>query len=155
MPNPFCGWCLYEQKCSLKHECIKKSIFASTSQFFQEEPSLNDSLWLRSVLSVNSSTNRCPSIISVRPSRYVNPISSIQNKPDNYIFALNVKLIPRVEYYCDITANIFQRSLATQQATLSRVPASFLNESTLRCDLMPIKVFTIFIIKMIILSFNH
>lgn len=137
-PNPYCGWCLYEQKCSTRRECLKKSVSTSTSLFFQDERTFVESMWLSSAAS--ASANRCPSIISVWPSRYVNPTSSSLNKPDNYVFALNVKLIPSIEYYCDITANIFQRLLSQQQMTLSRVPANYLNESALRCDLMPIKV---------------
>lgn len=130
MPNPFCGWCMYEQKCSTRPECLKKSD--------HQRSFATESLWLTS-----SAQNRCPSIQSVWPSRYVNPTSSSLARPaDNYVFDFNVKLIPDIQYYCDIvTNNLFQRAFPSQQqTTLNRVPANFINKTTLECDLMPIKV---------------
>lgn len=141
MPNPFCGWCLYEQKCSVKQECVSRTSPMRASHFSQDDHV--DSLWLSA--SASSAVSKCPAILSVWPSRYVNPTSSNLVKPDNYLFSLNVPLIPSVEYYCDITAGLFQRALSSQtQMTSTRVPATFVNESALRCDLMPIKVCYIF-----------
>ena len=138
MPNPFCGWCMYEQKCSTRPECLKKS--TSSSSIYAQD--LSESLWLKSSPQSAQSGSRCPNILSVWPSRYVNPTSSSLVKPDNYVFGFNVKLIPNIEYFCDIaTNNLFQRVVSSQQqVTLNRVPANFLNDTTLECDLMPIKV---------------
>lgn len=140
VPNPFCGWCLYEQRCTVRAECLKQRTVPATT--LQEVRATADSLWL-AASARSASTIRCPSISSVWPSRYVNPTSSGLAHSDYYVFSLNVPLISSVEYYCDITASIFQRAalISQPQITSSRVPASFLNESTLRCDLMPIKVY--------------
>ncbi len=33
--NPFCGWCVYEQKCMLKHTCSKKTVIGEYLKFYK------------------------------------------------------------------------------------------------------------------------
>lgn len=84
----------------------------------------------------------------MKPSRFVNPtsllLSSSNNfiKEDIYTFSLNINLLTNVEYYCDINTNINNNNnnnLNNHQHQATRVQAIYMNVSTLKCNLAPIK----------------
>lgn len=112
--NPFCGWCVYKQECTLKKACSKDN-------------SLIDSLWL-----AGTKPNRaqCPSITGIKPSRFFSPF----NSPE-YEFKLNLKLLPKLKYFCDISAE--SDKIKFDQRLVN---AKYLVESgNLKCDLSSIK----------------
>lgn len=123
--NPFCGWCVYEQKCTLKQTCLAKQANID----YESSERLLSSLWLTKGLN-----DTCPSIIDIKPSRYLNPMvysSASSAKQELLLFNLNLKLLPSIQYYCDINTST--------PSSMSRVTASYINENSLRCDLMQIK----------------
>jgi hypothetical protein len=81
--NPFCGWCVYEQRCLLRNQC-------------SESIPKNGSLWL-------IQSDICPQITQIHPTRYLNPIGS--HKQELYTFKLNLYTVNRFNYFCDI-ANV-------------------------------------------------
>lgn len=164
MPNPFCGWCLYEQRCSVRSECLRRVIQSPTSSLYyypddpsgttsQTDPSnLIDSVWLSTTNSDSSSSfMRCPSIRSVSPSRFVNPTSGGQfmssttsstTSTAEYTLDLNVRLIPAIDYFCDVTSSLFsQRSTLSSSTTTAstRVRAVQVDGFKLKCDLSTLK----------------
>ena len=127
--NPFCGWCVYEQKCLAEQLCIKRTLTKQQMTDSYEK----DSIWLKT-------TNSCPQIEDISPSRYFNPmIISSYSEPIN--LGLNLRLIPNIKYFCDVNTNFneFSSNSIHYSTTLNRIEALYLNESYLQCDLRPIK----------------
>ena len=80
--NPFCGWCVYTQKCTLKKHCLTQT----------------NSYWIQK----NSpSSERCPRIESVSPGLYFSPFLQA-SKTSEYKFLLNYKLKNDVVYTCSV-----------------------------------------------------
>jgi hypothetical protein len=78
--NPFCGWCVYEQKCSS---------YCKTSLFI---PSNTEK-------AINSKVSTCPMIKEIKPSAFINPkMDSFQSQMVS--FELNLNLQSNHYYYC-------------------------------------------------------
>ena len=103
--NPFCGWCVYEQRCSARHQC--------------------SDLWL------NEKSGECPIVTRVMPSIYVNPASS--RFDDVVSVDFNFKLSTRFGYHCefgiDKTRVIAQINQSMLTCDLAPVKAKFLKLS--------------------------
>jgi hypothetical protein len=132
--NPFCGWCVYEQKCMPEQMCIKQTILKQQI-LSSSDNYMTESLWLKA----NKAT--CPAITEISPSKYLNPML-ISSSMETINLGLNLKLLPNVKYFCDVNTNFNEFSLANSihyTTSLNRVDATFLNESHLQCDLRIIK----------------
>lgn len=114
--NPFCGWCIYEQKCMVKSECqqmrIKKQPYYDLS-----------SIWLKD--------ESCPSIIDIKPSKFINPIiytdyNLIRQEPIQ--LNLNIDILNGIDYYCVLN-----------NEENFEIKAQIMNKNTLKCDLMKLK----------------
>jgi len=129
--NPFCGWCVYDQKCSGEQTCIKRTLY---KQQMMTESFTKESLWL-------NTNNSCPQISDISPSKYLNPMS-VSTKAEPIRLGLNLKLLPHVKYFCDVNTNFneFSSNSIHYSTTLNRIDAIYLNESHIECDLRPIKV---------------
>ncbi len=107
--NPFCGWCVYEQKCMQKSECLT----LKNRQIFLEK---ND---------------QCPFVKQTSPSKYLNPFV-LTKRSDIFQFKLNMNLSKsdQIGFYCDLTV---------ENTTVNRVEAKLADQTTLNCDLNQIK----------------
>ena len=123
--NPFCGWCVYSQKCLPKHTCLQDN-----PKLFQHLISRNEridqALWLNSA----APSSQCPYITNTSPSRFFNPAVILQknnNEEDDINFTLNLRTIidPNVEYFCDVNVNFneFSAKSLSYSTTLNRVKA--------------------------------
>lgn len=80
--NPFCGWCVYTQTCTLEKNCHAET----------------NSYWIQKNL---PNSERCPSIESVSPGLYFSPSGDESNRGE-YKFLLNYQLRNDVEYSCSV-----------------------------------------------------
>ncbi|RNA23642.1 plexin-A2 isoform X1 [Brachionus plicatilis] len=88
--NPFCGWCVYTQKCTLKKSCQIET----------------NSYWIQKS---SEHSQRCPSVDSVSPGSFFSPVID-HSRTDEYKFLLNYELKNDVEYVCSLLG---ERALAT------------------------------------------
>jgi hypothetical protein len=123
--NPFCGWCIYDQKCTMSHECNAQDARIPKEMLFLTRAIKYD----KTVEKSKDVDNICPRILDIQPTRYLNPLSSnnqaIESKSVYYAFKTNMNLLPSpYVYFCDFSLG----------SNMTRVVATMYNE-TLRCDL--------------------
>ena len=108
--NPFCGWCVYEARCSLRAECGSSSSSSSSS-----------SSWTKTWLASNSSksASQCPRVSRVSPSRYVN-----EQAPQPLRVQLNMPLVANLTYTCHLSNNKNVRTVALLD-----------NKNSIECDM--------------------
>lgn len=102
--NPFCGWCVYKQECSMQKDCI----LDSNSEYLS-------STWLSKS---STESTKCPSVINIKPSRFFDP--NLENtKWDEYRFRLSFNLLPSKEYFCVLSEQKIKASYLPDTGELS------------------------------------
>jgi hypothetical protein len=121
--NPFCGWCVYTERCSSQHACLGLS-----------------SVWL----SESNLSSQCPKVTDTQPSKYFSPAVMSQAADEVVRFSLNLDLFQtsQVEYFCDVNVNFnhFSARSLSYSTTLNRIQASVDQQTNqLKCNLTLIK----------------
>ena len=127
--NPFCGWCVYEQRCVPQHLCKPPADSA--------ELNATSSTWL----SRSRYRSECPRILAINPSHYMNPTVLLGATTEFIEFELNLRLLKAADYFCDVNVNLnqFSAKSLSYSTMLNRVQAARIPPTTLQCNLTHIK----------------
>lgn len=131
--NPFCGWCVYTEKCSPHQECLHEN-----SNLFNHVDPNHSSLWLNKV----NYNSQCPKITESRPSKYFNPSVLYNNGDESIKFNLNLNLFQKtIDYFCDVNVNFnhFSARSFSYSTTLNRIKGIPNEKNELSCNLTMIK----------------
>lgn len=134
--NPFCGWCVYTQRCSAEHACLA----SSSKDLLASRNDTAKALWLNKP----SHASECPAVTDIQPSQYFNPaVMSISRPSESIRFQLNLPLFQSasISYFCDVNVNFndFSATQPSYSTTLNRIQAIVLDQNRLSCNLTLIK----------------